>query len=105
MSTHQHDRSNQHRSNQHSPKEANKTAGSAEDQDHSRGSHTARANQSGKGAEKPQNDMSAQKSSAGHLGEHRHDGPRKEHPDKQASGDASRSAGHDERITGGSRKR
>jgi hypothetical protein len=63
MSTHQHDRSNQHQSNQHSQNEANKTAPSAADQDRSHGSHTGRANQSGKGAEKPQNDMSAQKSS------------------------------------------
>jgi hypothetical protein len=104
MSTHEHDRSNQHQSNQHSQNEANKTAGSAEGQDRSRGSHTGRANQSDNGAEKPQNDMSAQKSSAGHQGEHRRDQPRTEHPDKQASGDASRSAGHDERTTGGSRK-
>jgi hypothetical protein len=33
MSTHQHDRSNQHQSNQHSQNEANKTAPSAADQD------------------------------------------------------------------------
>jgi hypothetical protein len=65
---------------------------------------TGRANPSGKGAEKPQNDMSAQKSSGAHQGEHRHDQPRKDLADKQASGYASRSAGHDERTRGGSRK-
>ena len=103
MSTHQHDRSNQHQSNQHSQNEANKTAPSAADQDRSHASHGSRQPIRQGCGETAERHVRAEELGSS-QGEHRHNQPRKDLADKQASGYASRSAGHDERTRGGSRK-